>query len=106
MRRWFLLLGAPSIWAAHFLAVYAAASVSALGDDAIRDAARIAISLLTIGALAACGFALALALRQSRSEGFWRTVAIAGAVFAIVAILWQTLPALMPLDGTAPGRLS
>lgn len=107
MRHWLLLLGGPLLWAAHFLAIYIATSASQVAIGATSGVTRIAIIALSIGA---AGAALLLAMHASRrphadpQDAFWRTVSLAGAVLAIVAIVWQTLPLFAPLEGTAhPG---
>jgi hypothetical protein len=104
MRNWLLLLGGPLIWAAHFLAIYLATSASQVAVGATSGATRVAIIALSIGAGAGAILLAMHAWRRPHAEAqdaFWRTVSLAGAVLAIVAIIWQTLPVLAPIEGTA-----
>jgi hypothetical protein len=104
MRRWFLLLGGPLIWAAHFLAIYAVTSIWYIAAGATDATARIVIVSLSAAALVATGFVTVVALRQPRHDSidsFLRTVAAVGAILAAIAVTWQTLPALAPIEGTA-----
>lgn len=102
MLRWLLLLGGPLIWGAHFLLVYAIASISevAAGETTLTARALIGLS----GGLAATGClgVLFLGLRHRGGEAvdaFWRTVSATGAALGFVGVLWQTLPALIGLPG-------
>jgi hypothetical protein len=100
MRRWLLLLGGPLIWAAHFLAVYAIASVSVvIAGETNFEARALIVSAGALAALAAMMLIVA-AWRMPRDEpidAFWRVVALAGATIGLVAVVWQTLPALAPI---------
>lgn len=81
--------------------IYAVASVSHVALGETTAMARVVIVALSAAALGASGCALAIALRQPREttlDAFWRTVAAAGAVLAMIAIIWQTLPAFAPID--------
>jgi cytochrome c biogenesis protein CcdA len=100
MRRWLLFLGGPLIWAAHFAVIYAIASISMVGAGETTPAARVAILVAGIVAAIAAALMLIAALRAPRNEAlgaFWRNVAALGALIALVAIVWQTLPALAPI---------
>ncbi|KSB91763.1 hypothetical protein AS593_06995 [Caulobacter vibrioides] len=96
MRAWLSLLGGLIIWAGHFLAAYAIASLA----DIARPEHRQPLLLLLVGLTVLCVLtAVALALRAWRAfdrtlpEGaFARRLSAAGAVIAAVAILWQTAP--------------
>lgn len=106
---WRLLLGGPLIWAAHFGLIYAAASIFHVVRGEPDAAARIVTLVITALCFGGSGFVLAAALRQPRAEPldrFWRIVAATGAILAMIAIFWQTLPALIPIEGTAPQGLS
>jgi hypothetical protein len=109
MGRWLLLLGGPLIWAGHFLAIYAVASVAVQLNGTASFMARIVILGLSAAAIAACIFVFFAARRQRRGEplaDFFRTIAGAGAVLALIAIVWQTLPALAPIEGTGLNGVS
>ncbi len=94
MGKWTLLLGGLAIWAAHFLLLYAFASIFPG-----RDLAKILSLVATVPALAANAVLLwfAVGVRRSGDEfGRWvATVSTLGAAVSVVAILWQALPALM-----------
>jgi len=105
MRRWLLLLAGPLIWAAHFMAIYAVTSISYVVAGATTAEARLVVVALSLAGLGGCAGVLLLGLREDNRDElaqFWRAVATAGLVVAAVAILWQTLPALAPIEGTAP----
>lgn len=96
MGKWTLLLGGLTIWAAHFFLLYAFASLFPG-----RDLARILSLAATLPALAASGWLLWLTVRGRQPQnsddfgGWVRNVGALGAALAIIAILWQALPALM-----------
>ena len=96
MGKWIILLGGLTIWAAHFFLLYAFASLFPG-----RDLARILSLAATLPALAASGWLLWLTARRRQpqaSDDFGRwvgNIGALGAALAIVAILWQALPALM-----------
>lgn len=97
MPRWRLLLGGPLIWAFHFGVIYAATSASEVIPSFTVAVARAAVLIVTALCLIACAWVLRSALRGPHSEAltaFWRTVAATGSVLAIIAIAWQTLPAV------------
>lgn len=105
MPRWRLLLGGPLVWALHFGTIYAVASVSDVAIGFTGLTARIIVLIATATCLGACVWVLTIALRQPQGDAlsaFWRTVAATGAILAAIAICWQTLPALAPLEETAP----
>jgi hypothetical protein len=92
-RGWTFLLAGLIVWAVHFFALYAIASVFPT-----TAAAR----LLTLGATLLCFGAIVLlgrdALRFQPADrvGTWiRSVALGGLAIAVVAIFWQALPALL-----------
>lgn len=97
MRSWLLLLAGPIIWAAHFAAIYAIASISTEAFGMTTSLARFLIFAAGLVALIATGLVLLKALRPPHTEPFdtfLRTVSLAGALIAGIAIIWQTLPAL------------
>lgn len=93
MRKWILLLGGLTIWAAHFFLLYAFASIYPG-----RGLARVLSLIATIPALAGSAWLLWFATRKQGGDAFagWvRKVGALGAALAIVAMIWQALPALM-----------
>lgn len=100
MKRWLILLGGPLIWAAHFAAIYALASLSVVTDGEATQTARAAIIAVGVVLALAAGGLLWFASRLHGEEPldqFWRLVSALGALIALVAIVWQTLPALAPI---------
>lgn len=100
MRRWLLLLGGPLIWATHFGLIYAITSISvqAIGETGLF--ARVLIVGSGVLGVSAALFVLWTALSLRREEPldqFSRVVSGAGAVFAAIAVFWQTLPAFAPI---------
>lgn len=93
MGAWRLLLGGLTVWAAHFFALYAVASIFESSMTA-----RLLVGALTAVALAANAAILVLALRRPAGGAFsrWvRSLGLIGAGFSIVAVIWQGLPALI-----------
>ena len=96
MRAWAFMLGGMIVWAIHFFALYIVASVFLTSTTS-----RILTVVITLACLAAAGILLSKAARAIRREGGdafsrWQTY-FAGltAALALVAILWQGLPALI-----------
>jgi hypothetical protein len=102
MTRWLLLLGGPLIWAAHFAAIYLLTSAAYIGERSPDLWTRVVVISLSVLASAGAGL---LAFHAAHSKGadlsFWRPIAVAGSVLAIIAIFWQTLPVIALGEGTA-----
>jgi hypothetical protein len=96
VRAWALLLGGLLVWAAHFFLLYGIASV--FPGQAL---AEILSLVATIPAVAADAALLWLALvrkpeRFADEFGRWQLgLAAAGALLSLVAVIWQTLPAVI-----------
>jgi hypothetical protein len=96
MRVWSFLLGGLIVWAAHFFTLYIVASLFP-GEDAARWLAITA----TLVALAAAGGLLVLSLARMRREGtddlqqWMGGFAAAGCGLALVAVVYQGLPAVL-----------
>ena len=93
MNRWLLMLGGLLVWAAHFFALYAAASIFPGAPTA-----NILALIITVMALGANGLLLWWALgRRTAPDTFdrwtWR-LAASSAGLSFIAVLWQGLPAL------------
>jgi len=105
MGRWVFLLGGPLVWLAHFSGVYGIASVADVVAEASAPAARLAVGAFTLVCAAACAALAWLAFARKGPgvadetdaglQGLWRKVAGGGAALALVAVLWQGLPALV-----------
>lgn len=92
MRSWSLLLGGLLIWAAHFFAVYAIASLLP-GQELARWLSLAA----TLPAAAAAGLIIRNALRRAGGEtvdGLMRIAGGAGALLSLLGVLWQGFPAV------------
>ena len=96
MRAWLIMLGGLLIWAAHFFALYAVASI--FPGMAL---ARYLTVALTLAAAVAAGWLL---LRTSRAvsdkeedalESWMYRMSATGSGLALVAILYQGAPALL-----------
>ena len=104
MKRWLYLTGGLLIWTIHFAGVYAIASVFDVIASADAPASRWTTAALTAACLIGAGALLAWSIRgpaflradrDPELAAFWRTVGGLGAAFALVAIAWQGLPALI-----------
>lgn len=92
MRKWATLLSGLIVWAAHFFALYIAASVFPGGDTA-----RWLTFVATLAALTANGAILFRTLRRT-SDAFelWvRQLGAIGAALSALAVLWQGLPGII-----------
>lgn len=94
MRPWTILLGGLAIWAAHFFALYGIASVLPG-----RAEARWLAVAITLPALAADGLILGRILGRERRLGqldrWISRVGASGAALSLVAVVWQSVPALI-----------
>jgi hypothetical protein len=93
MRTWVLLLGGLTIWAVHFFALYAIASLLP-GQPQARWWALAA----TVPALLACALILRRLLTNGGTDPLDRWagyLATLGAATALLAILWQVAPVLL-----------
>jgi hypothetical protein len=99
MRRWLFLLGGLIVWATHFTGVYALGSLAAIRDPAEDGAWRavlLAFSVVCAGAAAMLAVRAAmLSAAGDAPHRFKGRVAAMGAALSLVAIVWQTLPALL-----------
>ncbi len=94
MRAWALLLAGLVVWAAHFFALYAIASV--LPGQA-------GATWAVIAATAAAVAVIAMILHRTRAppveadatERWVIHIARLGAALALVAVLWQAFPVLL-----------
>jgi len=97
MKYWFILLAGLLLWATHFGLIYAIASISiqATGENTLLSRALIVGSGLVFA-----GILVVLWLRMRRGgdevDRFSQSLSLTGALIGIVAILWQSLPALVP----------
>lgn len=94
MRAWTLLLGGLLVWAADFFLLYAIASIwltSLLS--------RLLTGLVTLPAVAADLWLLQLAWKRRKQsedkfERWLLLLATFGAALSLVAVIWQSFPAL------------
>jgi hypothetical protein len=90
---------------AHFFAVYSLASLSDMGLS--TSLTRLAVVAVSIGAALINLYLLSYCVRPNSAgflkglaeeeERFWRSAAGSGAFISLVAVLWQGLPAALPL---------
>lgn len=96
MARWLILLAGPLLWAAHFGLIYLIASISI---QAVGESTALARALIAGSGIACVGVLALLCFKLRRGEDdvdrFWRYVSITGSLIGIVAIVWQSLPALL-----------
>lgn len=90
---WALFLGGLLIWALHFFALYAVASIFLTSDIA---------RLLTVAVTLLCLVLNALLLRRIVAvpvdvelTRWMRSLALLGVALSVIAILWQALPAAL-----------
>jgi hypothetical protein len=86
-----LMAGGALCWALHFAAIYGFTGVACARGYA--PAVPWAILACTVPALLGAAVVMRLALRRRESLEHWLAAAIAGA--AMVAIVWEALPALL-----------
>ncbi len=103
MRAWVEMLGGLLVWAAHFVGVYALASLADVAPGPENPAWRVGIgvfSLLCLLSSVALGLRAIRRLRRPAPDGSAKRlideVAATGAGIAALSIAWQTLPALIP----------
>jgi hypothetical protein len=88
VRSWLILLGGLIVWAVHFFTVYA------VGEIAPRPALVVALTLACIAA----DLWLIVLLRRMPATGQYpawrRSVGLGGAMLSLLAVIWQSFPAL------------
>ncbi|WP_106639086.1 hypothetical protein [Allosphingosinicella vermicomposti] len=91
MRSWIILLGGLALWAVHFFGLYFTGSIF-LSSGTARSIA----GLFTLACAAATLLLMAWINRQSEAvlAGWVSPAGRAGAVLALIAIIWQGLPVL------------
>lgn len=89
MRSWLILLGGPLVWAVHFFGLYG------IGEFAPSIGA---VLILTVVCILANLWLMWRFRRLRVAEAFsgWRRfVAMGGVGLSLVAVVWQSLPALV-----------
>lgn len=89
------MLGPLVIWAVHFVAVYAVASLADLGGATEAALWRIVGLVLSVGCLAAVGVAAIPAVRAGDASPLARRLGLGGSLVSLLAIAWQSLPLLI-----------
>lgn len=92
------MLGGLIVWAAHFLGVYAIASLGDVVAVADAPAWRAAVAAFSLLCLIVCLGLLALALHWRRradetTTRFGCEIAMGAAGLGVVGVVWQALPA-------------
>lgn len=99
MREWRMMLGPFLIWAAHFVLVYALASLADIrpaSESGLWRTLGLALSLCCIIGLAAV---MAWGRSSSRFSPLAKRLGLFGGGIALLAVAWQSLPLLI---STAP----
>lgn len=104
IRRWFVLLATPLLWTAHFLLVYAVASLEITIRGIAGRPTQVVSTLLTVVILAAI-VAFGWATHSGRIPAWggpredlaalWRRCGTFLAVLSFCGVLWQGLPAIL-----------
>jgi len=93
VRGWTFLLAGLIIWAVHFFALYAIASIFLTTPLARGLTILVTLMCLSLGGLL---FARTLRTDMPASMDAWmRAIALCGLGLSAIAILWQALPALL-----------
>lgn len=100
---WLVLLAGPLVWSAHFLVVTIAIGWDAgVGADP-ANTARVVVAAATATALLGLTWLLLAAYRARADDcgdardlsRFWRGAGRVQLWFALVAVIWQALPAVL-----------
>ena len=103
LMHWLVLLAGPLVWAAHFLVVAIATSWDASVGTDTAMAARVVVAVATVLALGGLAW-LIVEARRARHDTwggatdlarFWGSAGRVQLWFAIVAVIWQALPAVL-----------
>lgn len=90
---WTLLLGGLLVWALHFFALYAVASIFLTSDTARLLTVAVTLLCLVLNALL---FVRVASVQADVELTRWmRSLALLGVSLSVVAILWQALPAAL-----------
>lgn len=95
MIRWFILLGAFLVWAAHFAGLYTLASAADVWSSSDSAASRWIGLIFTLACLLAIGGIGLMIVRRRRNSEVARWELKVGAMailIAALAILWQAIP--------------
>lgn len=94
MRAWALLLAGLTVWAVHFFALYAIASVLPGQPSAVWWIA-VATALAVTANVVIVRLTSPVSGRSGEIDGWVARVARLGAAISLVAVLWQAFPALL-----------
>lgn len=90
---WTLFLGGLLVWALHFFALYAVASIFLTSDTARLLTVAVTLLCLVLNALL---FVRVASVQADVELTRWmRSLALLGVSLSVVAILWQALPAAL-----------
>lgn len=96
MRKWSLLLGGLTIWAAHFFLIYGFGSI--FPGSPIANILTLIVTVPALAADAALAWTAwtgVLIADADELDNWVLNVAAVGAALSFVAVLWQALPAVM-----------
>lgn len=91
--RWLMLLGPWCIWAAHFALIWTAASI--FGTSTVAKATTAGLTAVGLALLGFAAVRIPKLLSSDPVDGWLRTLGYLSCAVAALAILWQTVPALL-----------
>lgn len=95
MRNWGLMLGGLLIWTAHFLGVYAVASVEDMAAPSTQALWRWSGLAFTAACLLAVVVIVLRARPSGRDGGLYHQVGLGACVLSFISIVWQSVPLLV-----------
>lgn len=101
--KWALLLGGPTVWFVHFGLIYAASGLGHTDDAHAGAPTRIAVVLAGLSGIAVLALLMRAARRLKVEDWnrnrelavFWRRTSTILLALTMLALLWETLPALI-----------
>ncbi|MBI1682911.1 hypothetical protein [Caulobacter hibisci] len=98
MNTWLSMLGGLILWAGHFLAAYAIASLADITEPEHHAPLGWLLAILTLACAGAAATLALRALRASRRPGlggvFVQRLSACASALATIAIIWQSAPFL------------
>jgi hypothetical protein len=92
LRTWLSLLGGLLVWAGHFLAAYAIASIAEIARPEHRQPLTLLFMALTIACVLTASALALRSWRDKREDVFVQRLSALGSAIAALAIVWQSIP--------------